>query len=115
MFVALNLNPTAGSSGPWWRKYTEQAASLTDDKLVFLNMEQPCAASPVYRQRVPARAGHCQVVVIGSLRDSWEQQRHRRPTTTGRRLAFLWRGERDGDPPACLLHGNTSNLLNGMK
>ena len=55
---------------------------------------------PARRQRVPARAGgRWQVVVVVS----WEQQR-RRPTTTtgGRRLAFLRRGERDGDPPACL-------------
>jgi hypothetical protein len=61
---------------------------------------------PAHRQCVPARAGGhwCQVVVVvGSLRVSWEQQR-RRPTATatGRRLAFLRRGERDGDPPACL-------------
>jgi hypothetical protein len=39
----LNLNPEAASSEPWWRKYTEQAAPLTDDELGFLEMKSFCS------------------------------------------------------------------------
>ncbi|RCV29197.1 hypothetical protein SETIT_5G464800v2 [Setaria italica] len=115
--IALQQQPSppkAGSSEPWWRKYTEQAAPLTDDELAFLEMKSFCSFTDLLTGNVSLHklvAGHSSSVPSASPGSSSAAAPPPPP-------AGGWRS--CGEASAMALqptfaHGSASNLLHGMK
>ncbi|RLN24724.1 hypothetical protein C2845_PM07G36060 [Panicum miliaceum] len=109
----------ASSSEPWWRKYTEQAAPLTDDELAFLNMEQPlCSFTDLLAGNVSLH----ELVVTGRSSSS-SLVPSASPGSSSAAAppppAGGWRSCGEASAMATLqpayAHGNASNLLHGMK
>ncbi|RLM62275.1 hypothetical protein C2845_PM14G11940 [Panicum miliaceum] len=108
--VAVQHRAPSPQQEPWWRKYTEQAAPLTDDELAFLNMEQPlCSFTDLLAGNVSLH----ELVVTGAKSSSSSVPSAPPPPAGG------WRSCGEASAMATLqpayAHGNASNLLHGMK
>ncbi|CAO2195985.1 unnamed protein product [Urochloa humidicola] len=98
--VAVQQTQSPRQAEAWWRKYTEQAAPLTDDEMAFLEMEPLCSSfTDLVTGKVPL---HKLVAGTGSGSS--------RAPAGGRRCC----GEASAmglQQPTTYAHGNASNLL----
>ncbi|PAN26378.1 hypothetical protein PAHAL_5G007800 [Panicum hallii] len=119
--VAVQHRAPSPQQEPWWRKYTEQAAPLTDDELAFLNMEQPlCSFTDLLTGNVSLH----ELVVTGAKSSSSSVPSASPGSSSAAGPppplpAGGWRSCGEASAMATLqpayAHGNANNLLHGME
>ncbi|CAO1943174.1 unnamed protein product [Urochloa humidicola] len=94
--VTVQQTQSPQQAVPWWHKYTEQAAPLTDDEVAFLEME-PLSSCSSFTDLLTGKVSlHKLVTGTGSGSS--------RPRCRGEASAMAFQ-------PTTYAHGNASNLL----